>query len=74
MAKGYAGYISQGWKILEQELLLDACMKQNCNVESEDLDLFEDVIFKDDDDQIETITEEPKYEIALYPIERYLYL
>lgn len=73
MAKGYAGYISQGWKILEQELLLDACMKQNCNVESEDLDLFEDVIFKEDD-QIETITEKHKYEIALYPIERYLYL
>lgn len=69
MAKGYAGYISQGWKILEKELLLDAYMKQNCNVESEDLDLFEDVTFKED-----KIVEERKYEIALYPIERYLYL
>ena len=67
MANGYVGYINQGWKILEKELLLDAYMKQNCNDPSEDLDLFEDVAFKED-----KITEERKYEVALYPMELYL--
>ncbi len=67
MAKGYVGYINQGWKILEKELLLDVYMKQNCNDESEDLDLFEDIDFVE-----EKIGEERKYEVALYPMELYL--
>ena len=67
MAKGYVGYINQGWKILEKELLLDVYMKQNCNDESEDLDLYEDVAFKE-----EKIGEERKHEVALYPMELYL--
>lgn len=49
MAKGYAGYIMQEWRKLEKELLLDAYMKQNCKDDSEDLDLFEDIEFKEDE-------------------------
>lgn len=67
MAKGYVGYINQEWKKLEQQLLLDAYLKQDCNDPEEDLDLFEDVTFNE-----ATITEERKYEVALYPMELYL--
>lgn len=71
MAKGYVGYINQEWKKLEQKLLLDACLKQDCNDPSEDLDLFEDIAFEEDYQET-TITEEIKYEVALYPMELYL--
>lgn len=67
MAKGYVAYINQEWKKLEQQLLLDAYLKQDCNDPEEDLYLFEDVAFKED-----KITEERKYEVALYPMELYL--
>ena len=48
MAKGYAGYIMEEWRRLEEELLLDAYMKQNCkdDSDSEDKGLFENVTFK----------------------------
>lgn len=68
MAKGYVAYINQEWKKLEQELLLDACLKLDCRDPEEDLDLFEDITFMEDD----KITEERKYEVALYPMELYL--
>lgn len=68
MAKGYVAYINQEWKKLEQQLLLDAYLKLDCNDPSEDLDLFEDIAFMEDD----KITEERKYEVALYPMELYL--
>lgn len=71
MAKGYVGYINQVWKKLEQQLLLDAYLKQDCNDPSEDLDLFEDIAFEEDHQET-TITEEIKYEVALYPMELYL--
>ena len=48
MAKGYVGYINQVWKKLEQQLLLDAYLKQDCNDPSEDLDLLEDIAFEED--------------------------
>lgn len=67
MAKGYSGYINYQWKRLQKELLLDACLKLNWKDPSEDLDLFEEVIFKED-----KIVEERKHEIALYPMQRYL--
>lgn len=71
MAKGYVAYINQAWKKLEQQLLLDAYLKQDCNDPSEDLDLFEDIAFEEDHQET-TITEERKYEVALYPMELYL--
>lgn len=71
MAKGYVAYINQVWKKLEQQLLFDACLKQDCNDPSEDLDLFEDIAFEEDYQET-TITEEIKYEVALYPMELYL--
>lgn len=71
MAKGYVAYINQEWKKLEQQLLLDAYLKQDCNDPEEDLGLFEDITFEEDH-QKDTITEERKYEIALYPMELYL--
>lgn len=72
MAKGYAEEIRLEWEEFEQELLIDAYLKLGCNDPEEDLDLFEDVTFKEDTD-IE-VKEERKYEIALYPIERYFRL
>lgn len=71
MAKGYVAYINQEWKKLEQELLLDACLKLDCRDPEEDLDLFEDITFKEDHQEA-TITEERKYEVALFPMELYL--
>lgn len=71
MAKGYVAYINQEWKKLEQELLLDAYLKLDCSDPSEDLDLFEDVTFEEDHQEA-TITEERKYEVALFPMELYL--
>lgn len=37
------------WRKLEEEFLLDACMKQNCKDESQDKDLFEKVTFKENE-------------------------
>lgn len=71
MAKGYVAYTNQVWKKLEQELLLDAYLKLDCSDPSEDLDLFEDIAFEEDYQET-TITEEIKYEVALYPMELYL--
>lgn len=71
MAKGYVAYINQELKKLEQELLLDAYLKLDCNDPSEELDLFEDITFEEDLQET-TITQERKYEVALYPMELYL--